>query len=133
MVGAAAMGLNLVFSLAFSALFERIGWMPHGGLALANSLATALEMCGLLILMRRRLNGLNGRAILTGGGQAALATLAMALVLILWLNQTAGQPVWLVAGGGILAGGIAFGLVVLALGVQEAKSLVGEVVQRLKF
>jgi putative peptidoglycan lipid II flippase len=132
MIGAAAMGLNLVFSLAFSALFARIGWMPHGGLALANSLATALEMGGLLVLMRRRLNGLNGSAILSGSGQAALATLAMSLALVLWMNQTAGQPVWLVAGGGILVGGAVFGLVVLALGVQEAKSLVGELVQRVK-
>jgi putative peptidoglycan lipid II flippase len=132
MVGAAAMGLNLVFSLAFSAIFEQIGWMPHGGLALANSLATALEMVGLLILMRRRLNGLNGHAILGGAGQAALATLAMSMVLILWIHQTAGRPVWLIAGGGILAGGAVFGVVVLALGVQEAKSLVGELTLRLK-
>jgi len=132
MVGAAAMGLNLVFSLAFSALFERIGWMPHGGLALANSLATALEMGGLLVLMRRRLNGLNGSAILSGSGQAAIATLAMSVALVLWINQAAGQPVWLVATGGILVGGVVFGLVVLALGVHEAKSLVGELAQRVR-
>jgi hypothetical protein len=56
----------------------------------------------------------------------------MSLALVLWMNQTAGQPVWLVAGGGILVGGAVFGLVVLALGVQEAKSLVGELVQRVK-
>src|SRR5258708_27543173 len=33
--------LNIILSFAFSALFTRIGWMPHGGLALANSLATS--------------------------------------------------------------------------------------------
>ena len=58
LVGTVAMSLNLAFSFLFSAWFERLGWMPHGGLALANSLATALEMVGLLYFMRRRLDGL---------------------------------------------------------------------------
>ncbi|RLD06256.1 MAG: hypothetical protein DRI32_02875, partial [Chloroflexi bacterium] len=57
LVGIGAMSLNIVFSIAFAALFEQIGWMPHGGLALANSLATALEMVLLMILMRKRLSG----------------------------------------------------------------------------
>jgi putative peptidoglycan lipid II flippase len=54
LIGILAMSLNVVFSYAFSALFTRLGWMPHGGLALANSIATTLEMAGLLILMRRK-------------------------------------------------------------------------------
>ena len=29
-VGVMAMGLNIVFSLLFTDLFTRIGWMPHG-------------------------------------------------------------------------------------------------------
>ena len=68
-VGVIAMSLNLVFSLLFSDLFRRIGWAPHGGLALANSLATYLEAFALLFLMRRRLGGLHGRSILAGFGQ----------------------------------------------------------------
>jgi putative peptidoglycan lipid II flippase len=85
LVGSAAMGINIILSLAFSTLFTRLGWMPHGGLALANSLATALEMAGLLILMRRRLEGLNGKPILSGAGQAAAAALAMAALVSTWL------------------------------------------------
>ncbi|MCK5429578.1 MAG: murein biosynthesis integral membrane protein MurJ, partial [Anaerolineales bacterium] len=73
-VGIAAMSLNVVFSYAFSALFFRIGWLPHGGLALANSLATALEMLGLLYLMRGRLNGIEGKSLLVGGFQAVAGT-----------------------------------------------------------
>ena len=34
--------------------------MPLGGLALANSLATALEATTLFVIMRRRLNGIGG-------------------------------------------------------------------------
>ena len=59
-VGIGAMTLNIIFSLAFAALFSRLGLPPHGGLALANTVATTLEMGLLLFLMRRRLNGLDG-------------------------------------------------------------------------
>ena len=63
-VGVAAMSLNVGLSYLFSFLFARAGWMPHGGLALANSLATFLEMGALLFFMRRRLIGIEGRRVL---------------------------------------------------------------------
>ena len=46
MVGAAAMSLNIILSYLLSAAFREMGWMPHGGLALANSIATGLESIG---------------------------------------------------------------------------------------
>ena len=67
-VGAAAMSLNVIFSLAFSAWFTRLGIPAHGGLALANSLATGLEAVLLLKLMGDRLHGLDGRLV-PGGTQ----------------------------------------------------------------
>jgi putative peptidoglycan lipid II flippase len=130
-VGAAAMGLNVAFSLLFSAWFARIGWMPLGGLALANSLATGLEATGLLVLMRRRLNGLHGRRILTGTAQAILATLAMGVVVWSWLGITNGQPSWLVGLGGLLIGGLVYTLVILLLRVPEMLSLVSLLRRRL--
>jgi putative peptidoglycan lipid II flippase len=123
LVGTVAMSLNLLFSILFSDWFERLGWMPHGGLALANSLATALEMVGLLYFMRRRLNGLDGRFLMAGVWPALLATLAMSLTLWGWLALSAGRSIWLVAGGGVLLGGAVFGLGVLGLGVGEARVL----------
>jgi len=78
-VGVGAMGLNIILSLVFADLFIRLGWMPHGGLALANSLATALESVVLLILMRRRLKGLEGKRIWLGVAQACLAASIMAV------------------------------------------------------
>lgn len=131
-IGAAAMSLNLAFSFAFAALFLRIGWAPHGGLALANSAATALEMTGLLVLMRRRLNGLNGREILSGLGQAVAASLAMSLVLWLWMAQTTSQTTWLTAGAGIALGAGAYALLIFALGVQEARWVGKELITRWK-
>lgn len=115
-IGAAAMSLNLLFSVSFSAIFQRIGWMPHGGLALANSLATALEMVGLLVLMRRRLSGLEGRQLLAGALQAGAASLGMGLVIWVWLSRAGDMPVWLT-----LTGGVALGLGVYALGMWLLK------------
>ena len=70
-VGAGAMALNVGLSLGLAWAFSRWGWMPHGGLALANSLATALECLVLLVLLRRRTGGLEG-ARLRPGLQATL-------------------------------------------------------------
>jgi putative peptidoglycan lipid II flippase len=124
LVGAAAMSLNVLFSVVFSALFNHLGWAPHGGLALANSLATALEMVGLLILMQRRLGGLDSRRVWQGAAQAALATGFMSLGVWEWLTATAGRPAWQTLGGGLLVGASVYGLVVWLLGVGEVKSLV---------
>jgi len=86
-VGIAAMTLNLIFSLLFTRVFRLVGWMPHGGLALANSLATMLEMVGLYILMSRRLDGLEGRRISQGVLISILAAAGMSLFIVIWVGQ----------------------------------------------
>lgn len=132
LVGAVAMGLNVVFSLLFSAWFARIGWMPHGGLALANSLATGLEAISLYILMRRRLAGLEGQRIVKGIGQAILVTLVMVLVVWGWMTLTNGRQAWLTGGGGMVFGGLIYGLGVMALKVPEVQSMLNLLRRRLK-
>jgi putative peptidoglycan lipid II flippase len=127
MIGILAMTLNVVFSVLFITLFSRIGWMAHGGLALANSLATALEMIALLYVMRARLKGLEGRSILIGVGQAIGATFVMSLVLVAWLNQVINQPIWLVVIGGVALGAAVYGVMVLIFGVKEARGLLSSV------
>ena len=81
-VGVITMGGNIVLSLVFAAWFTRIGWMPHGGLALANSVATGLECVALVILIRRKLNGLEGAYVWQGVGVSALGTALMAVVVV---------------------------------------------------
>lgn len=120
-VGVIAMSLNVLFSFVFSALFKQIGWMPHGGLALANSLATALETVGLLILMRRRLMGLEGRRILSGALQGSLAAALMGLALGGWISYTTGFNYWIIGAGGIILGGLVYGVMILVLRVEEAR------------
>jgi len=131
LVGVAAMTLNVFFSFAFAAIFERLGWMPHGGLALANSLATALEMIGLLLLMRRRLDGLEGRRITQAAGQALLVTALMSLAVWGWMQISAGYAYWSVALGGVVVGGMVYALASWLLGVREVRSLVSSLTRRL--
>ena len=129
-VGAVAMSLNVVFSIAFSMLFARIGWMPHGGLALANSFATALEMTALLVLMRRRLHGIEGGRITQGFLQAALAALGMSGVI--WLWSRAVSDAWLLGLGGVTLGALVYMAVIWALKVPELSTLIAGVARRLK-
>jgi len=130
-VGVIVMGLNVIFSFAFSALFKRIGWMPHGGLALANSLATALEVTALLIIMRKRLNGINDFHILRGGLLSTVGTLGMAAALFAVSRIFGGQSAWLLTISGIMAGGLAYVLMMVVLRVPELNSLFNALRQRL--
>jgi len=125
MIGAAAMGLNVVFSLTLPGVFSRLGWMPHGGLALANTLATTLEVGVLLWLMRKRLNGLKGGYILKGAAQSAIATAAMAGAIVWWLSWMKTGSVWASGLGGIALGGAVYAVLMLIMGVEEGRALIG--------
>jgi putative peptidoglycan lipid II flippase len=101
-----------------------MGWMPHGGLALANSLATAIEATALFIFMRRRLVGIEGKYIARGFTACALASLAMGIVLWLWTQAAGSLNEWIVALGGIAIGGVIYGVSVLLLRVPELQTLI---------
>jgi putative peptidoglycan lipid II flippase len=132
LVGAVAMGLNVVFSVLFSRWFAQIGWTPLGGLALANSLATGLEAASLLFLMHHRLGGLEGRRVLKGTSQAVLVTVAMALAVWGWMGLTSERQAWLVGGGGVVIGCLVYGLGVMGLRVPEVQSVFNLLRRRLK-
>lgn len=76
-VGVGAMSLNLALSFVFVALFNRLGWMPHGGLALANTTATLVESLVLIHLMNRRLKGIDQQRMLASLVKFLVAGLAM--------------------------------------------------------
>lgn len=109
-VGIAAMSLNLIFSLIFTQVFIRLGWMPHGALAFSNSLATLLEMVGLLILMRKRLDGLETGHIWQAVRQAGLSALAMGAGLWWWISRSSGSSAVVITLGGIVLGVAIYGL-----------------------
>lgn len=119
-VGGLAMGLNVVLSLTLSAAFAWAGLPPYGGLALANSVATLLEMGGLLALIRPRLGGLEGRGIGASAARSGLAALAMAGLLLLWQRGLSGVTGLVVGGGGIILGA---GIYVLAAALMKMEEL----------
>jgi putative peptidoglycan lipid II flippase len=131
-VGVLAMALNIGLSFFFVGLFDRLGWMPHGGLALANSLATGLEGVVLWLLMRNRLGGIEGRYIILGAWQATLGAGVMGLALWIWLSFFGEASPWITGLGGILVGGLVYGGMMMLLQVKEAQSLINIFRQRLQ-
>jgi putative peptidoglycan lipid II flippase len=131
LVGAVAMSLSIGFSFLFSALFANLAWLPHGGLALAVSFSTALEVLTLFILMRKRLNGIHGADIARAFGAAALGTLVLAAVLLVWLRLVGSASTALVALGGVALGGAVYGLVLVLLRVPEVRTLFNALKRRL--
>lgn len=131
LVGVGAMSLNLVFSLLFSRLFITIGWLPHGGLALANSLATFLEALVLLYLMLKKVGGLEGKKLLNGILKALVASSLMVAFIIGMQNISLALPyaVYLLALIVIAAGVYGFSLYFLK--VEEIRTIIGAVKRRL--
>jgi len=131
-IGAIAMGLNVVFSILFSSWFAKLGWFPVGGLALANSLATAIEATTLYIMMSRRLHGIHGRSILSGFIRCTGAALGMGIGLWLWVQATAGMPNWVTTLGGVVLGGFLYLVGVLIFRVPEVQLIIGILRRRLR-
>jgi len=130
LVGASAMTLNVALSLGLTALFPRVGWAPHGGLALANSLATAMEFLILLRVLQRRLPG---RAILPLD-RPVVATVAAAGILAAglwgWLTVARGWPAWLAGGGGVVLGLAVYWAAAVIFGSPLARQLPELVLRR---
>jgi len=129
-VGASAMGLNVLLSFVFSGLFAQAGWMPHGGLALANSLATALETAALYLWMRKRLGAMDDRQVGLGIFQAGVGTAALGAV-VLTLIALRPAP-WLGALGGVAVGAMAYFVMMRVLKVREVDAIAGGISKRLR-
>ncbi len=122
MVLFASMVLNMLLNIVLSKLFGALGTYPHGGLALANSIATALEMCALLYFMNKKLAGLEGKRILDGVMRFGIAAIAMTAGLLIWQRFIHAGSLITVAGGLVIGVGIYF-IVCVLLKVEEIKLL----------
>ncbi|MDW8227625.1 MAG: lipid II flippase MurJ, partial [Anaerolineales bacterium] len=123
LVGTTAMMLSIGLSVLFSHLFEQAGWMPHGGLALAVSVSTALETGTLFVILHRKLPGLDSRLVgsLVAGGTG---TLGMSLALLGWQQVIRSAPAAWVALGGVGLGASIYFLLLFFLKVPEARLVV---------
>jgi putative peptidoglycan lipid II flippase len=103
-VGGLTMGLNVALSLTLPMVFASAGLQPFGGLALANSVATLLQFVVLLVLMRRRMNGIHGRRLAGTFAKSSLAASAMVVALIGWQAALSGAGRLILGGGGLVLG-----------------------------
>lgn len=131
-VGVIAMSGNIALSFAFSSMFRELGWMPLGGLALANSLATTLECLALIFLLSKRVNGLNLREILQTGIMSLLASLVMGGMLLLWIEFFGTRNKFLVLVGGLGLGVLVYVLMIWLFKVPEFQSIVNRLNAMLK-
>ena len=130
-IGTIVMGLNVLFSILFSRYFASIGWYPLGGLALANSFATALEAIALFIFMRKRLGGIEGKSIADGAWRVGLAGLGMAIGLSAWLRSSLSLTRSMIALGGVALGAVVYFAGVVLLRVPESQLMINAVARRL--
>ncbi len=134
LVGSGAMILNVLLSLTLIRWIGDPTSLTHGpfaGLALANTFATTLEGATLLLLIRRRVGGLEGRRTAVGLLRSIAASAGMGLVLwaLLPLIEKWGQYVGPLAG--VVAGGCVFIALAWLLGSEEAHLLPLLISQRL--
>jgi putative peptidoglycan lipid II flippase len=135
-VGASAMTLNLLLSLALVFLFNRIGWLAFGGLAISTSIAAYVESGLLFYLLNRRLKGLPLRELGTGAGAALLGSLVMSGGVLIFLKviQNAASTRTgniLAAAGGVAIGGTIYGVVLILLRVGEIQQFFQMIWRRL--
>jgi len=127
----ATMLVNIGLSLTLPGVFDRAGWLPLGGLALAHSLATTLECIILIVLLRRKLNGMEGRTIWSAAGQSIAGAAVMGLALWGLLSVSVNLPPWLVIVLGVGLGGVVYAAVLALAKVPEFMLAVSAVRRRL--
>ncbi len=125
-IGVCAVLLNIVLSVVLSRMFAQIGWLPFGGVALANSIATLLEAAIMLWLLARRatLTADTLRGLRDDFAKAIAAAVVMALVLYAVRAQF-GAGIAAILLAVVLGGAVFFGVNVLlrhsALGMLAAR------------
>lgn len=128
--GIIAMIINIVLSLILMRLFTRLDWAPHGGLALANSMAVMVEMTALLILLRPLMGGLAEPGLRRAVGKMVLASVGMAVALLVILPFLPLGPTWLGGLIGIAVGGVVYLGLAVVMGSEELAAVRRQVLRR---
>jgi putative peptidoglycan lipid II flippase len=114
-------------------LFDQLGWLALGGVALGASLANILEAVVLLWLLHGRLGGIEGRYLVAGLGRMSLAGTVLAGVLLLLAPLVAGAGVWLHLFVAVPLGGAVYLGVSWLLDVAEVRQIFAYGRRRLRF
>jgi putative peptidoglycan lipid II flippase len=125
-VGVGAMALNIALSIAL------IAPLAHGGLALANSIATILEMLTLLAILQRRLGDIDARQIAISITRILIASFAMALAIAALANWLASfGAIFLAMVGGAL-GALIYFIATVILRSHEIAFIIARVNRKLE-
>ena len=116
-VGIGSMVVNVLLSLLLRSS------MAHAGLALANTVATTIEMFLLLWLVARRLRGFPWLSLAYSTVRASMAALIMALPLAWLAPWTSTWSALLGGAGGLLLGAIIYITIVALLGAPEIRTI----------
>jgi putative peptidoglycan lipid II flippase len=141
LVGVASMVSNIILSILLIRVIGDPSSLARGafaGLALANSVTTLLEGLALWWLMRRRIGGqgtiagINDSYVIDGAWRAGAAALGMGVVIWLITNflSSSGALVLTIVGGAV--GMLAFFALSYLLGIDEARTIPGMVLRRVK-
>ncbi|MBN1963326.1 MAG: polysaccharide biosynthesis C-terminal domain-containing protein, partial [Anaerolineae bacterium] len=134
-VGTATMLLNIALSLVLIRAFgypdsTEFARGPFGGLALAMSVATAMETAWLWVLLRRRVGGMEDRRVLSSAARTLAASLVMAGAIALFLELLPDLALLFRASGAVIAGAAVFWIAALALRIEQARALPRLVLRR---
>jgi len=123
-VAVVAMLANIGLCLAL------MGPLKHGGLALALSLASTLQLCILILLLRKKLGGIEGRVVVGSMARSFLSSLVMGVCIYFIASRVfvdhSSQGVFGLATGllvAIAAGVIVYAISAKVLGSKELTSV----------
>ncbi|MCD6289789.1 MAG: murein biosynthesis integral membrane protein MurJ, partial [Anaerolineae bacterium] len=116
-VGLIAMALNVFLSLTL------VAPLAHGGLALANTLATTVEMSTLLWLIWRRLSRPDARPLVQTAIRAGMAAALMGATVWWWQRGWGDGPAWWTGTSGIVLGAAVYAVTLLMISREEALAL----------
>jgi putative peptidoglycan lipid II flippase len=135
LIGIISMVSNIILNVIFIQFIgepNSLARGPFAGLALANSLTTLVEAGALWWIMRQRINGIRDSYILNGAVRVLVASLGMGLAIWLLVNtfKTSGAFFTTLIGG---SAGVAifFGLA-LVLQLEEARTIPGVILRRVR-
>ena len=107
-----------------------MGPLKHGGLALALSLASTLQLCILILLLRKKLGGIEGRVVVGSMARSFLSSLVMGVCIYFIASRVfvdhSSQGVFGLATGllvAIAAGVIVYAISARVLGSKELTSV----------
>jgi putative peptidoglycan lipid II flippase len=119
--------------------FGLVQVMGYQGLALGNSIAAVFNAAVLLLVLRRRVHGLNGWRLLSSCIRISIAAGAMGVVAAAthalfaqWLPGTGTLPRLVQLGGAMIVSLVVLVLTALALRIQEIKNGLSSLARRLR-